>query len=396
MVDPIVMVLTAMLIGQTVLSVPMLMVNKKTRVYRLPLVLFLTACGVLALNVIVPHLFPSWYQAYTVIGFPMLFVLCPALRWYIAGLTEQRQEAFSKADLNAFILLWPAMALSVAIGVLPPAQHSALFVSDEDPSGLYSSILAGTMLVLMCLWLIECGVTLAVIMKRLLAFKRQLKNHYSNLDDRRLYTTRRLVFAAICIWIFALFSVSISNLLGQALLTLRAEVFTALILIWCVTFFAMQHTPMLPVGLAREKTEQVVQGPDAIKHKTTPDKYIKSALSGEQSARIVDKITRVMRDKKLYMDANLTLKKLADATGVSPNYLSQTLNETLGVNFFDFVNQWRIEASKSELLTSADPVLKIALDAGFNARSSFYKAFKKETGVTPGEFRKKHARQTCE
>lgn len=82
--------------------------------------------------------------------------------------------------------------------------------------------------------------------------------------------------------------------------------------------------------------------------------------------------------------------------GVLPNYLSQTLNETLGVSFFGFVNQWRIEASKSELQTSADPVLKIALDVGFNACSSFYKAFKKEAGITPGEFRNKHARQTCE
>lgn len=40
-----------------------------------------------------------------------------------------------------------------------------------------------------------------------------------------------------------------------------------------------------------------------------PDKHTKSVFSGKQFARIVDKITRVMRDNKLYMDANLTLKK---------------------------------------------------------------------------------------
>nr|WP_225740861.1 MULTISPECIES: AraC family transcriptional regulator [Pseudoalteromonas] len=97
-----------------------------------------------------------------------------------------------------------------------------------------------------------------------------------------------------------------------------------------------------------------------------------------------------MQDQALFLDPNLTLQKLAQATGVSPNYLSQTLNETLGVSFFDFVNQWRIEASKSHLLSSKSSVLNIALEVGFNARSSFYKAFKKETGMTPKAFRQKN------
>nr|WP_275442563.1 AraC family transcriptional regulator [Pseudoalteromonas sp. OOF1S-7] len=97
-----------------------------------------------------------------------------------------------------------------------------------------------------------------------------------------------------------------------------------------------------------------------------------------------------MQEKQLYLDADLTLQKLSQVSGVSPNYLSQVLNETLQMNFFDFVNHWRIEASKSRLLASKDSVLHIALEVGFNARSSFYKAFKKETGLTPGEFRREN------
>ena len=70
------------------------------------------------------------------------------------------------------------------------------------------------------------------------------------------------------------------------------------------------------------------------------------------------------------------------------NYISQTLNETLSINFFDFVNQWRIEAAKPKIIANQDTVLNIALEVGFNARPSFYKAFKQETGITPSEFRK--------
>jgi AraC-like DNA-binding protein len=54
----------------------------------------------------------------------------------------------------------------------------------------------------------------------------------------------------------------------------------------------------------------------------------------------------------------------------------------------DFVNQWRIEATKPKIIANQDTVLNIALDVGFNARSWFYKTFKQEAGKTPSEFRK--------
>jgi YesN/AraC family two-component response regulator len=48
-----------------------------------------------------------------------------------------------------------------------------------------------------------------------------------------------------------------------------------------------------------------------------------------------------MRQDQLYAYPNLSLQKLARYLAISPNYISQALNETLTVNFFDFVNQWR-------------------------------------------------------
>ncbi|MCF2910520.1 AraC family transcriptional regulator [Pseudoalteromonas sp. DL2-H2.2] len=386
MAEPIVMVLTAMLLGQVVMSVPVLLINRATRAYRLPLALFLIACGVLALNAIVPVAFPDRYQAYTVVGFPMLFVLCPALRLYIEGLTAQTHWTLSKATLKQFVLIWPALGVSCLMALLPMQQHQALFVTDEVPGGLYVVILAGSMLVLMCLWLLECGLTLLMITKRLLAFRAALKARYSNLDDPRIFAAKRLVFIAVCIWVLALSSAFLSSLLGHTILTLGSEMLIALILIWSLTFFAMQQTsPLLAPEADCALSKQ--RAPGTSLSEGSISKYHKSALDESQSARIVNKITHAMQDNQLYLDADLTLQKLSQVSGVSPNYLSQVLNETLQMNFFDFVNHWRIEASKSRLLTSQDSVLHIALEVGFNARSSFYKAFKKETGLTPGEYR---------
>jgi YesN/AraC family two-component response regulator len=123
-------------------------------------------------------------------------------------------------------------------------------------------------------------------------------------------------------------------------------------------------------------------------------KYDRSALSEEQSQRIADKINATMQQEQLHLDSSLSLHKLAQHVAISPNYISQTLNETMGTNFFDFVNKWRIETAKPKIIANEDTVLNIAMEVGFNARSSFYKVFKKEIGKTPTEYRKSHlARQ---
>ena len=69
-------------------------------------------------------------------------------------------------------------------------------------------------------------------------------------------------------------------------------------------------------------------------------------------------------------------------------YVSQTLSQQLGTTFFDFINGARIDDAKQMLVDTDESVLDIALTIGFNSRSSFYKAFKQFTGVTPSQYRK--------
>jgi AraC-like DNA-binding protein len=94
-----------------------------------------------------------------------------------------------------------------------------------------------------------------------------------------------------------------------------------------------------------------------------------------------------MQSELLYLDETLTLYKLADHLAVPAHYLSQTLNQHLHTSFFEYVNQTRVEAAKQKLKQSDDSVLSIALSVGFNARSSFYTAFKANTGQSPAQFR---------
>ena len=94
-----------------------------------------------------------------------------------------------------------------------------------------------------------------------------------------------------------------------------------------------------------------------------------------------------MQQDTLYLDASLSLPKLAKHIHTSPNYISQTLNETLGMSFFDYVNKYRVSAAQQLLENTEETVLNIAMAVGFNSKSSFYTAFKKHTQLTPSQFK---------
>jgi len=117
----------------------------------------------------------------------------------------------------------------------------------------------------------------------------------------------------------------------------------------------------------------------------------KSSLPPERVREIIDKLTAVMDEKRPYLDPGLTLPVLADMTGVPRNYLSLAINEGMGLNFYDLVNSYRVLEIKKQL---EDPdyqeinLLNLAFAAGFNSKATFNSVFKKNTGMTPTEFKK--------
>lgn len=120
-------------------------------------------------------------------------------------------------------------------------------------------------------------------------------------------------------------------------------------------------------------------------------RYIKSGLKTDESKNLIEQLSIFMSTKKPYLDNEFNLKTLAEQLGTSQHKLSQLLNEYLHTNFFDFVNNYRIEEViklLSQPNMSNQKLISIAFDAGFNSKSTFYSAFKKHTSQTPTEYRK--------
>ncbi len=92
-----------------------------------------------------------------------------------------------------------------------------------------------------------------------------------------------------------------------------------------------------------------------------------------------------------YLDPSLTVRRLAEQLGLGQRELSNLLNQQLGLHFFDFVNQYRVQRAAALLLDPARrelSVLEIAFEAGFNTKSSFNAAFSKHLGSTPSAYRR--------
>lgn len=104
----------------------------------------------------------------------------------------------------------------------------------------------------------------------------------------------------------------------------------------------------------------------------------------------VNNLKQLMLDTKPYLNQHLKLYDLAKLTDTQPHVLSDQINQEMKMNFYEFVNQYRVEEFKQRILSPEYKhltFLAIALDVGFNSKASFNRIFKKHTGMTPSQFK---------
>ncbi|HEX9935022.1 MAG TPA: helix-turn-helix domain-containing protein [bacterium] len=115
------------------------------------------------------------------------------------------------------------------------------------------------------------------------------------------------------------------------------------------------------------------------------------AIHESTAMKYHQRLLAAMESQKPYRNPDLSMGDLAHSLAIPVKHLSYLINNTLHVNFYDFINQYRIEESKLFLADGAGEektILAIAYGVGFNSKSTFNMAFKKQTGMTPSAFRK--------
>ena len=106
----------------------------------------------------------------------------------------------------------------------------------------------------------------------------------------------------------------------------------------------------------------------------------------------VEKLKNYMNAEKPFLNPDLNLPQLSKDLDIPSHHLSQVINKNIGLNFFDFINRYRIDEIKAKIADSGYnnlSLLGIAFESGFNSKSAFNRVFKNLTGETPSQYKKR-------
>ena len=149
--------------------------------------------------------------------------------------------------------------------------------------------------------------------------------------------------------------------------------------------------PSQPAGVV-PRTEVLMHPGEEVPEDATPaKKYTRSGLEDTHAEQIYERLIGHMKTSKPYLDPEINIYQLSGQLNLKKHHLSQVINEKAGMNFFDFINTFRVEEIKRSLTDPAMnnlTLLGVAFESGFNSKATFNAAFKKFTGLTPSDFQK--------
>ena len=115
----------------------------------------------------------------------------------------------------------------------------------------------------------------------------------------------------------------------------------------------------------------------------------KNAASREENERDLKRIVDFIEIEKPYLNSNMSLQHIADATDLTKHRVSELMNSSLGMSFYDIINEYRVK-EVIRLINQGKhehhKLLHLAELAGFNSKATFNRIFKKTTGKTPSQY----------
>lgn len=208
------------------------------------------------------------------------------------------------------------------------------------------------------------------------AYSKQEKNEVSFKQSLVSF----LIFFQISIGIFLTFwTVSyLSSLLFQyAIKLVNYDTVWALIsvFIFVIGYYSLKEPELFRLYLKKEKPVSAPQ-----------------RLPKDQIAYLEEKMKHLLEEEKIFLKPNLTLRDLAELLGTSTHNISWYLNTVSKSNFYDYINQYRIQEFLKKIENGEHErhtILALSIDVGFNSKSTFNKAFKEVMKDTPSNYIKR-------
>jgi AraC-like DNA-binding protein len=306
-----------------------------------------------------PHLF--------YLGRPFALLWGPTLYFYVAALAFS-DFTFKKIHALHFLPFFCLVAYLTATFYLNDAETKRTMLSAGKVIEFRQEVILGGFGHLQIF-----GCVVAALAK-LRSYRRLLEERFSSVNEINLSWLRSLLYAYIVAWLLSLANFSTTLISGESQLYMHLLVFLIFLFFFNYIVYKALSRPELFVEIEEKR------------------KYGHSQLDAEECNRQAERLIELIEREKPYLQSDLKIADLAKALSIPAWMLSQVINQSLNQSFFDLINRYRIDAVKGML---SDPtqrektVSESLYEAGFNSKSAFNKAFKKYTGVTPSQFKKR-------
>jgi len=324
---------------------------------------------------------------------PLEFLYGPLVLFYVQTLTNPSGFRLTRRHGLHFLPVFLACILSAPFYTLNSAQKLQFVTTGIELESTHLTLAAYGQIVLALVFVVQVAIYIILSIRLLARHARRIRDNFSYTERVSLLWLRNMLgFLTVLLLLFVV------ELFAADALGINEKANDALYLLVVIMVYTMGYLGLRQPAIfshPEPANQNVSTQEDFASSDPEPvaieEKYKASALDADSSRLFLDELTATMENEKLYLDVKLTLPQLATHLGLSTNYLSQVINEQLDKNFFDYVNTYRVEAAKNALVSTAREkinILNIAYDSGFNSKSAFYTAFRKNTGTTPSQFRK--------
>ena len=113
-------------------------------------------------------------------------------------------------------------------------------------------------------------------------------------------------------------------------------------------------------------------------------------MQREEMEEVIETIDEYINQSECYLQEDLTIVDIAEATNIHPKRISNSLNKQKGMNFNNYINKFRVEKAKVLFCSTIGNQLSVegvGTESGFHSKATFYSAFKKFEGCTPANYK---------
>ncbi len=299
------------------------------------------------------------YQSLAWLPFSLSYWIGPSFYFYIKTLTGASPN-FTRKDLGHFAPL--------ILNYLHSIYHAVVLNSNPWPWFHHVAEVLETAAIL------SVAIYLVISFRIVKKYQRSLLDNVSNIEKTDLRWVSQIIFVigGCCLLIIVFLVISMVAGGKYSLAEWDDPRAFVLLIYACILYW---------LSISGFKQAQT--------HKISTSVFVESDAQ-QESSEIIQKLREILENDKLYRNPELSLSDLSKSVEISERAISDTINQELGKNFFQLINEYRVEEIKQRLRDPNHDHLKIislATDAGFNSKASFNRVFKSLTGSTPKEYK---------